>query len=108
MQRYEVWAVWIGAAALVSPLLSLVVTTQMLGERFPSAWWGGVVAALVQYLANVIVAVWLFVEARRRGASPWVWSMLGLLFSLVAAVLFFVLRAFEARSGRSEPGSHAV
>lgn len=43
----------------------------------------------------------MFVEARKSGASPWVWAMAGLVFSLVAAILFFVIRRANSRPGAS-------
>jgi hypothetical protein len=42
-------------------------------------------------LIQIAVAVWLFLEAGRKGRSCWVWSLLGLCFSLMAAVLYYVV-----------------
>ena len=98
MEKHEVWAVWIAGGFLVAPFLSLAFTmslSEILRERY---LWSHVLEIGVSQSARLIVAAWLFVIARRNGNSPWVWAAAGLAFSLLGAVLYFVLRAFELRS----------
>jgi hypothetical protein len=51
--------------------------------------------SLLSAVVAVAVAVWLFRMARRDGASPWVWCMFGLFFSVVAVILYLVLQIYE-------------
>lgn len=53
-------------------------------------WYGWLLLGLL-LLAQ---ATWLFVDARRRGARPWLWGLLGLVQFPMPLLLywFFVLR----------------
>jgi hypothetical protein len=98
MEKHEVWAVWIAGGFLIAPFLSLGLTmslSEILRERY---LWSHVLDIAVSQSARLLVAAWLFVTARRNGNSPWVWSATGLAFSLLGAVLYFVMRAFELRT----------
>ena len=57
----------------------------------------GIVSAqnVVSLLVHFGVSVWLFIQARRDKASPWVWGLLGLTFSISAAILYFLLQLIE-------------
>ena len=46
-------------------------------------------------LVRIGVAIWLFFLARRHQAQPWIWCLFGLVFGLIAAVLFYLIRIYE-------------
>ena len=47
-------------------------------------------------LVRIGVAIWLFSLARKQQAQPWVWCLFGLCFGLIAAVLFYLIRLYDA------------
>jgi len=53
-------------------------------------WYGWVLIGLLL----LSQATWLFLDARRRGARPWLWGLLGLVQFPMPLLLywFFVLR----------------
>ena len=54
------------------------------------------VRSMVGMLVQIGVGIWLFVLARRKNATPWVWLLFGLCFGISAAVLFFIIKVYEA------------
>jgi len=60
------------------------------------------VQRLLKLLVSIAVAVWLAREAKRDGFSVPVWALFGLLFSILGAVFYFVLRSQTDHS--TEPG----
>jgi hypothetical protein len=54
------------------------------------------------------VGAWLSVTARRDGYSPIAWFTLGVVFSVLAAILYFLLRVLDRdprHSRREEPAA---
>ncbi|MHC4173602.1 MAG: hypothetical protein ACYTBX_18130 [Planctomycetota bacterium] len=51
------------------------------------------VQRLLKVLGSIAVAVWLAREAKRDGFSVPVWALFGLFFSILGAILYFVLRS---------------
>jgi hypothetical protein len=43
------------------------------------------------------VGIWLFVQARKSEDTPWIWLLFGLVYGLIAAVLFFLLRVNDSK-----------
>lgn len=50
-------------------------------------WYGWVAIVLLLGCQGT----WLFLDARRRGARPWLWGLLGLLSCPGAALLYWVV-----------------
>ena len=46
-------------------------------------------------LVRIGVAIWLFSLAKRHQAQPWIWCLFGLVFGLIAAILFYLIRIYE-------------
>ena len=46
-------------------------------------------------LVHIGVAIWLVFLARRHQAQPWIWCLFGLVFGLIAAILFYLIRIYE-------------
>jgi hypothetical protein len=51
---------------------------------------------IFRMLVHIGVAIWLFSLARKQQAQPWVWCLFGLCFGLIAAVLFYLIRLYNA------------
>ena len=61
---------------------------------------------ILHRLVSIGVGIWLFILARRENRTPWVWLLFGMVYGLLAAVLFFVLKLCESeRIGRMLPAS---
>ena len=41
------------------------------------------------------VAIWLFIQAKRDRTRSWVWGLFGLIFGIVAVVLYFLMQLIE-------------
>jgi len=52
--------------------------------------------AFSRSLVGIGVGIWLFILARRENATPWIWLLLGLVFGLMAVVLFFLMKVYES------------
>ena len=96
LRAHEQWAVAVAAAAIVSPLVSLGFTTSALDSSIAHAWWWQLIGTMgASLVLRVAVGVWLYSTARRDGNSPIVWFAMGTVFSLLAAILYFVLRILD-------------
>lgn len=42
------------------------------------------------FIINIIIAVYLFVDARKRGKNPWLWGILGLIFGAIVLGIYFI------------------
>lgn len=99
MQTHERWAVGAAIAAVASPILSAVLYAAAYGDPWTlSAWWETLFRLVGGLAANLVVGAWLWVVARRDGNSSIVWFTLGLVFSLLAAILYFLLRVLDRQS----------
>jgi len=47
-------------------------------------------------LVRIAVGIWLFIQAKRDDAAPWVWFLFGLVAGLLAAALFYIIKVYEA------------
>ncbi len=48
------------------------------------------IKGIVDVAVHLVVAVWLFKEAKRNGNSASVWGLLGLVFSILAVVVYLL------------------
>ncbi|MFO8012860.1 MAG: hypothetical protein R6X20_06085 [Phycisphaerae bacterium] len=94
--------VWVALYALMLALAPLAgyVLPEWLGLEYSLEWnatpaFANTARLLLMAPVQIAVGVWLFAAARKAGASPWVWLVFGLLFGVVAAVLFYVWRLYE-------------
>ncbi len=39
---------------------------------------------------HIGVAIWLFLQARRNGGTPWLWALFGIATGLTAAILYWL------------------
>ncbi|MGD7024810.1 hypothetical protein FZC79_21405 [Rossellomorea vietnamensis] len=44
----------------------------------------------LSFIINIIIAVYLFVDARKRGKNPWLWGILGLIFGAIVLGIYFI------------------
>jgi ABC-type transport system involved in multi-copper enzyme maturation permease subunit len=100
MKKYEIAA----AVLVVLYVISIVCTplyTTLLSKfygakyfstmnfyQYATVWLQGFIRLLVQ----IAIAVWLARQAKKDGASPTIWALFGLLFSVLGTILYFVLR----------------
>ena len=51
--------------------------------------------SILYVLVRFGVGIWLFIQAKRDRAASWVWGLFGLIFSISAAILYFVMQLVE-------------
>jgi hypothetical protein len=51
---------------------------------------------VIKLLIRIAVGIWLFIQAKRDDATPWVWLLFGLVTGLLAAALFYIIKVYEA------------
>ncbi|EDL63531.1 hypothetical protein [Bacillus sp. SG-1] len=44
----------------------------------------------LSFIINIIIAIYLFVDARKRGKNPWLWAILGLIFGAIVLGIYFI------------------
>ena len=59
---------------------------------------------LIEKIVDIGIAVGLFIVARRGKETPWVWALLGLLYGLVAPLLFYVVRIYDRLESQAKEG----
>ena len=95
MQKHEKWAVWLIAGVFVSSMYTAFFAGMVATQFSDSTWWYPAGRLVVGNLVNLAVGAWLYVTAKRDGNSRWVWGAVGIAFSLLGAVLYFLLRALS-------------
>ena len=50
---------------------------------------------VISILGNVVVAIWLNLEAKRLHRKRFIWTIFGLFFGIVAALLFYVIEIYN-------------
>jgi len=68
----------------------------------------GLLRSLIHNCVNIAVAAWLYRESRRAGIRPWVWALFGLLYGIIAAATFFVVRLYEQRTSEMSEQNHTA
>ncbi len=51
----------------------------------------GTISIIINSITQMGVAIWLWIEAKRRSMNVWIWTILGLVTSLTAAILFYLV-----------------
>ncbi|HUF18010.1 MAG TPA: hypothetical protein VMS12_08215 [Thermoanaerobaculia bacterium] len=68
-----------------------------------------VVLSLLPVLISVLIAIWMYNDARRRGdPNAVVWALLGLIFNVVGWLIYLIVRGNGNRGGgavQQPPGS---
>lgn len=91
--------------SLIPNPLTTIVAARMYGhaEFMQFQFLQSALASAQVLLAGAVhigVGIWLFLEARRGQKTPWVWLLFGLVFGLVAVVLFLLLQLREELATR--------
>ena len=55
------------------------------------------IRSLISIMVNLAIGIWLFIQARQSNNVPWIWLLFGLIYGLIAAVLFYILRIYESQ-----------
>jgi len=50
------------------------------------------VIGILKLLVPLVIATWLYREAKRDGAYPWIWVLLALVFQFLAPILYYALK----------------
>ena len=58
------------------------------------------IQALLGLAVQIGVGVWLFTEAKKENDTAWLWLVLGLVFGLIAAVLYFLMKIYDELKSR--------
>lgn len=57
--------------------------------------------ALIYYLVNAGLGIWLFLTAKQAGRAKWIWALFALTYGLSAVILYFVLDLLEQLKRRN-------
>jgi uncharacterized membrane protein len=57
---------------------------------------------LVDAAVHIAVAVWLFKQAKRDGNSPWIWTLFGLVFSIVAVIVYLLSELLQQLKSKNQ------
>ena len=109
MKKYEVLAIVLMVLYVISYAASPLhvwLMKMFYGPEFVStlSMYQHVILSLqmvLKLLVHIAIAVWLGRQAAKDGASVSIWVLFGLFFSLLGAILYFVLRSQTDRL--SEP-----
>ncbi|MGM0847290.1 MAG: hypothetical protein ACQEUT_20215 [Bacillota bacterium] len=41
-------------------------------------------------IINIIIAIYLFTDAKKKGKNPWLWGILGLIFGAIVLGIYFI------------------
>ena len=85
---------------LSMPLYSFVIGklygAEMLGQITILGYFMRLTFMILASAVQIGVCVWLFKVAKQEGnATPWVWTLFGLCFGLIAVVLFYAVKIYE-------------
>ena len=53
------------------------------------------IRSILTVSVQIGIAIWLFFEASKGNESRWVWLLFGLIYGILAAILFYIIRAYE-------------
>ncbi|WP_456272620.1 hypothetical protein [Bacillus sp. AK031] len=42
-------------------------------------------------IINILVAVYLFMDAKKRDKNPWIWGILGLIFGIIVLGIYLIV-----------------
>ncbi|RBP02788.1 hypothetical protein [Rossellomorea aquimaris] len=43
------------------------------------------------YLFNILIAIYLFIDAQKHNKNKWLWAILGLIFSFITLGIYWIL-----------------
>ena len=64
-----------------------------------------VVYGYVHMLPQFLIAIWMFIDAKKKNLNKWIWGVAGLGLGINAAVLYVALQILEAILQKNENGS---
>lgn len=92
-----------------NPLTTIVVARMYGHDEFQQFQFLKSVLASISILltwgVHIAIGVWLFFEAKRNQKSKWSWLLFGIVFGLVAVVLFVLLQIHADLRTRKEKGT---
>ncbi len=69
------------------------------------AWMNAyvLVQAVLMFAVKLGIGVWLFIAAKKRDDSGWIWMLLGWAFGIPAAILYYLMRILERLEAIPDP-----
>ncbi len=72
------------------PFLLAILSEQDYGYYQVNIHVATIITVTLNYILNIIVAIWTFKEAKRQNEPPLTWTVFALFFGLIAVVLFYL------------------
>jgi len=107
MNKFEWLAIILIIAAVVarisSPLTQIIIMKLFSNQEYQNlcveARLMGTIWNMIIWLVNIVIAVWLFVAAKRNVRAKWIWALFGLTYGLSAIILYFIMDLIEEIKG---------
>ncbi len=95
VEKLAIIAIILWLVTLIPNQLVSLMTVRLYGhpELLQMEWnLKGIVAirSILSVIVKIGIAIWMFILTKRKGGSPWIWSLFCLIFGLIAPVLYFV------------------
>lgn len=94
-------ACWAIQLALNNPLIETIITRvstpEYIGKIAIISLINDPVRISVNYSVQLGIAVWLYIQARQDHELQWLWALSGLILSIKAAILYFLVQLFRNR-----------
>jgi uncharacterized membrane protein len=105
LEKLAIIAIVLWFASLVlDPILMLLVARLASPESFATVTAIDVmpisIKNIVSILIHIGVAAWLFKQAKRDGNSPWIWTLFGLVFSIIAVIMYLLSELVQQFKGK--------
>ena len=106
-EEIEKLALWYIPVTIILALLTTGTSGYLTDLMQGEITFGGKVM-LVSYLAqaigaadNIVVGIWLFIQARKNDGKAMLWFLFGLIANLLAALFYLAILIYEQNSGVS-------
>ena len=60
------------------------------------------VANAIQYIDNLVVAIWLYIQLKNQNGKKWAWLLFGAIAHLFAVIIFVVLMLYENQNASNK------
>lgn len=87
-----------------SALIERVYSREYVGTHYAHLSLITFARSLLSRIVNLAIGIWLFVQARQSNSTPWIWLLFGMVYGLIAAALFYLLRIYEAKGYNNAAG----
>ena len=78
------------ASLLEKPLLTSIFSPGEYGQYTIAVKTATLAKLTLSYLLNILLAFWLYNEARKQNEKPFIWAAFALFFGLTSVILFYL------------------